>query len=276
MKRLRECGFDEIRAKKSLEENDGDVGASLESLLDEAFHLSTSPPPPPPAEIDREEIATLRQDEMMAVTSIYGDMFQEKIADKLWVMKLGLDHILKLVEGGSSDADKKRQIVDTRPICTFFAKGKCRYGKKCKLRHESPATKDAAASGGSALLPHELFEKALQIEEEHPFRLELRFPKDNAYPYQLPFISFSCVKGKWGRGLWMVILAKYLLVDYFICCYFFYLLMFSENFPVPLCLLITERLVEEARSLCECNMPITFSLIGMDRSEIRVRHDYRC
>ena len=196
MKRLRESGFDEIRAKQSLEDNDGDVGASLEALLDEAFGISASRAPD--ADLPyREEIATLREDEMTAVTSIYGDMFQEKIADKLWVMKMGLDHIIRLAEGGVSDADKKKnQVVDTRPICTYFAKGKCRYGKRCKLRHESPATKETSSSGDSALLPHELFEKALQIEEENPFRLELRFPKDNAYPYQLPYISFSCIKGR--------------------------------------------------------------------------------
>ena len=138
----------------------------------------------------------------MAVTSIYGEAFEEKIADKLWVMKLKLEHIVKLVEGGESETDRKKRegVVDNRPICTFFAKGKCRYGKRCKLRHDSPATfKNTASKDDSNLLPHELFEKALQIEEEHPFRLELRFPKDNAYPYHLPFISFSCAKGKMAK-----------------------------------------------------------------------------
>ena len=121
LKRLRESGFDEIRAKASLESNDGDVGASLESLLDEAFQFSSTASSS--LDVDRDEIATLREDEMMAVTSIYGDLFEEKIADKLWVMKLKLEHIVKLVEGVSDVDGKKNPALDTRPICTFFAKG---------------------------------------------------------------------------------------------------------------------------------------------------------
>ena len=141
IKRLRECGFDEIRAKNSLQSNDGDVGASLEALLYEAFQLSSSSSSSSsPSDVDRDEIASLREDEMMAVTSIYGDLFEEKIANKLWVMKLQLEHIVKLVEGGGGGAEEKKKSVDTRPICTFFAKGNKKSEKVLSRFQLSPVT----------------------------------------------------------------------------------------------------------------------------------------
>jgi hypothetical protein len=79
---------------------------------------------------EMEEIKTMREDEMMALTSIYDEMFQEKIPDKQWIIKLQLDHIKRLVFKSDAKETTTTSSEDNKPICTFFVRGKCRYGNK--------------------------------------------------------------------------------------------------------------------------------------------------
>lgn len=191
-------GFHRDRCVAALEKTDGDIGKSLEDLLTACFGLSGdcnenvaegegangySPLPRVEPDPDIMQAALFkRAEEKNALELIYEDMFTEKIPNSVWLMSLDLPELSEML-GKAAEAKKRLDellppVVDN--TCRFYAKGNCRQGARCKFIHEkeTPVKKKLTVP--------------IPADEPHrPFELEVRFPPENIYPYELPLIAFS-------------------------------------------------------------------------------------
>ncbi|XP_054656138.1 putative ATP-dependent RNA helicase DHX57 isoform X1 [Dunckerocampus dactyliophorus] len=177
-------GFNRERSKQALESEGGEFGATLEKLLyqvysecnkQEAFsHVLEG--------MSMEECLNQRQEEALALAAIFGDRFNERIANSVWVITLDL---LFLTENISTNYSRSQPSGrSSEKVCQFYLKGKgCRYGSKCKFKHQAPIQappdlQGPAQAGISSFSPLE-------------YELEVRFPKGNRYPAQAPVVAFS-------------------------------------------------------------------------------------
>ena len=178
----------------------------------------------------------------MALESIYGDRFIERIPNRVWVVSLELPHLTELIGGVNKRTNKtlcssqqlqtKRYAKSHLPICKFFQKGFCRFGKRCNNRHEKPDTG-----------PRERFVPTYDDDDDAgagklPFQLHVRFPPGNRYPYEVPLVAF---------------------------------LSTDEKVPNHTCLNVSFRLMQEARQQVGDCLPAVFSLISIleDVDELR-------
>ncbi|XP_064621431.1 putative ATP-dependent RNA helicase DHX57 [Lineus longissimus] len=185
LKKLQRYGFAKTRCVDALEQSDGDIGAALEFLLTKMAekYMQTSCE----AETTPEEIQEQRQEEMMALESIYGDDFKEKIADKIWTLKMELPALNEVIESRDAAAKKKaleRLPVDNREVCRFFLRGNCKFGhRNCRYKH---------------VIEKEKVPQAVLTESdmETMYEVEVRFPQDNKYPFQCPLVAFYSTNDK--------------------------------------------------------------------------------
>ncbi|XP_057710392.1 putative ATP-dependent RNA helicase DHX57 [Corythoichthys intestinalis] len=161
-------GFDRERSKQALESNGGEFGSTLEQLLQQVYterYGQDSISGGGLAALPEDECLNQRQEEALALAAIYGDRFQERITNSVWVVTLDALFL--------TDNIGKNYSVTSKNVCQFYLKSKgCRYGDKCKFKHQ------AAQAAISALSPLE-------------YELEIRFPKGNRYPSQAPVVAFS-------------------------------------------------------------------------------------
>lgn len=124
---------------------------------------------------------TEREDEMVALTSIYDDKIcEERVKNKHWVFhleipSLGQWHFKNNYNRSSSSSHERKRYV----CRTFAAKGTCRYGSNCKFIHDSSDTVSKNA------------QQEADLKLKSSFNLEIRFPENCNYPADMPLIMFS-------------------------------------------------------------------------------------
>jgi len=249
LKRLTSLGFHSSRCTDALNRCNGDIGEATELLLREAFNLrckkedrEESADREAPGQIissdeiieecngHTSELMEQRLDEKLALESIYGSAFTEKIPDKVWELRLPLDHLHKYLpveEGGGPGGGGRRGKWNSRgggrgqnrdgekEVCPFFLRGYCKFGKRCRKAHTEAKKTD---------------DKHLRNEEEKIFILEIRFLENSRYPKDpcIGFISTPLTK-----------------------------------FPTEYCIKITSRLMREAKLQAEDSLPSVFSLVSI-------------
>lgn len=191
---MRRYGFDRERARQALEVSRGDFGAALEHLLEQVFcerYGQKAVLPDGLKAVPLDECLAQRQEEAMALAAIYGDRFSERIANTVWTVSLDMS----LFIGGTASLSgltrsrDGRQAANNRKVCQFYLKGKgCRYGDKCKFKHQTPA-RDRSWTGSPD--PNGPSQPGFSSYSPPEYELEIRFPKGNRYPYQAPLMAFS-------------------------------------------------------------------------------------
>ena len=240
-------GFEKQRCVEALQLLDGDIGSSFEYLYCKCFDLPllievgkddddnddddseddldteakvrmTKEEKLKEKEVSWDEVEEQRREEILALESIYIDEFEVRIPDRLWMFRLELNNLVDMVMNSDKgqEAIKKNRNKENANICKFFKKGACRFGEKCRYKH---AVDDPNTNSDS-----------VEKNDKANFELELRFGKDNIYPYEPPIIGFSSL---------------------------------VHGFPYYICLRITECLLKEAQELASNQSPSSFSFIAM-------------
>uniref|UniRef100_A0AAR2JMS0 Putative ATP-dependent RNA helicase DHX57 n=1 Tax=Pygocentrus nattereri TaxID=42514 RepID=A0AAR2JMS0_PYGNA len=167
----------------------GEVGATLEFLLSQMFAErfgSTALGPQVPDPPSRKECVALRQEEALALTAIYGERFCERINDRVWTVILDL---LWFTEGRSrsseSTTDGHQTGSSSTQLCKFYLKGGCKFGSRCKFKHQS----QTESSGHRD--PHGPSQPGFSSNEKPVYQLEVRFQSGSRYPFQPPLAAFS-------------------------------------------------------------------------------------
>ena len=144
---------------------------SLDLPHDSSFSMETEDLP--------QEIAGLREEEKLALESIYEHRFEERIVNRVWLLYLDLPELKEMLHFHKSSESKplKKDLLE---VCKFYRKGHCRFGDQCRQLHitaEVGMKKEA--------------EKLQGPLAENLFTLEIRFPTGNRYPLEVPLIAFS-------------------------------------------------------------------------------------
>uniref|UniRef100_A0A672HHI3 Putative ATP-dependent RNA helicase DHX57 n=1 Tax=Salarias fasciatus TaxID=181472 RepID=A0A672HHI3_SALFA len=178
--KLSRYGFDRERSRRALEACGGEFGATLENLLQQVFSerygqeaVSTDGL----QSLPMDECLSQRQEEALALAAIYGERFSERIANAVWTVTLDFSLFSAGAAAVTTEKDKSRnggRGGSNRNICKFYLKGQgCRFGEKCKFKHELPKSEAASVDltgpsqpGFSSYSPPE-------------YELEIRFPKGN-------------------------------------------------------------------------------------------------
>uniref|UniRef100_A0A8B9NQM0 Putative ATP-dependent RNA helicase DHX57 n=1 Tax=Apteryx owenii TaxID=8824 RepID=A0A8B9NQM0_APTOW len=236
--KLSRYGFDKEHCRTVLRSCNGNIGASLEYLLLQCFaerygekmQVSAAA-----AQASREECLEQRQEEAFVLRSIYGEKFVERIQNRVWTFGLELEYLTnrlsKSKQKGSSTRDTTKQT--SQEICKFYLQGGCRFGSKCRFRHEIPPN-------------HPLRPAKSCVDDAHlrpnsdgspMYELEIRFPEENKYPLQAPLVAFYST---------------------------------NENLPLACRLHIAEFLFGKALVAAESGEPVVYALVTCleDESEI--------
>ena len=169
----------------------------------------------------------------MVLESMY-DGFAEKVKNHVWTVSV---NVPVLNEWCKNKLDKKSKIEkqleeskQQKEPCRFFLRGNCKFSAaNCRYLHQTPDE-----------IERKRLEKANQLKDAKEavqadmYTVEIRFPKGNRYPFDCPFVLFSC-----------------------------------ENVLVPgsVCLHIAERLMTEAKSMAESGTAVVFSLLTILQDE---------
>ncbi|XP_038072636.1 putative ATP-dependent RNA helicase DHX57 [Patiria miniata] len=189
--KLLKYGFHRDHCLAALEETNGDVGQALDHLLQECFHFSpkhkhkrkrTKSQGGGETDGQMQEALQQREEEAMALSSIYQEDFDERIPNRVWVMNFDLPHVTDhFVEKARSLQNRKQQMVDRSlssvGLCRFYQQGHCRFGSKCKFWHKRE---------GHSKSYQELCDNA----DAQVYQLEIRFPEGNLYPMEPPLVAF--------------------------------------------------------------------------------------
>uniref|UniRef100_A0A3Q1FUL6 Putative ATP-dependent RNA helicase DHX57 n=1 Tax=Acanthochromis polyacanthus TaxID=80966 RepID=A0A3Q1FUL6_9TELE len=230
-------GFDRERSKQALESGGGDFGATLEQLLHQIFserYGQKAVSPDNLAAVPMDECLNQRQEEALALAAIYGERFSERIANAVWTVTLDLSFLSNKSAKNSKDSAGRTsgQSANNSAICKFYLKGQgCRFGDKCKFRHEL-ATKGKSGAGSSDLKGPS--QPGFSSYSPPEYELEIRFPKGNRYPFQAPIVAFSTN---------------------------------DESVGAAGRLSVTERLFGEALAAAKSSEPVVFTLITLCEDE---------
>jgi len=227
--RLLSIGFHKSRCLTALERTDGDVGAAVELLMAEGFGIPLAERPgvgggdgessdpedsaapgdvvtsewrePPSDTGDDDEAAEWleqREEEKVALESIYENTFQEKIATKVWELRLELPHLWRHLPGAKEAEQKQKQKAkEMKGVCPWFTAGHCKFGRRCRQKHVQP---DNSKPTDDRHLRGE--------EEEKIFTLEIRFPPGNKYPRHPCLAVFSTAHSHFPRHASMKITSR--------------------------------------------------------------------
>ncbi|KAL6050769.1 hypothetical protein STEG23_015307, partial [Scotinomys teguina] len=189
VQKLSRYGFHTEHCRLALRICDGDLGAALEHLLEQCFsetfgeRMSLSEAA---VRISLHECVEQRQEEVLALRSICGEKFIERIQNRVWTIGLELEYLTnKFCD--SKQKGRANSVRDTSPeTCRFYLKGNCKFGSKCKFKHEVPPNQIIGRAEGIIDDSH------LNAEDESAFlyELEIRFSKDHKYPFQAPLVAF--------------------------------------------------------------------------------------
>ncbi|XP_075811962.1 putative ATP-dependent RNA helicase DHX57 isoform X2 [Microtus pennsylvanicus] len=247
VQKLSRYGFNTGHCHLALRVCDGDLGAALEHLLDQCFsekfgermRLSEAA-----TRISLHECVEQRQEEALALRSICGEKFIERIQHRVWTIGLELEYLTnkfcKSKQKGGANS-----VRDTSPeTCRFYLKGNCKFGSKCKFKHEVPPNQIIGRAERTVDDSH------LNADDDTAFlyELEIRFSEDHKYPSQAPLVAFYST---------------------------------NENLPLACRLHISEFLYGKALEFAKTSEPAVYSLMTLleEESEIvklltNTRHKY--
>ncbi|XP_020943251.1 putative ATP-dependent RNA helicase DHX57 isoform X1 [Sus scrofa] len=236
VQKLSRYGFHTEHCQAALRICDGDVGASLEHLLTECFSETFGERmkvPEAVSHISLDECVEQRQEEAFALKSICGEKFIERIQNRVWTIGLELEYLTsKFCK--SKRKESTRNIQETSvEICKFYLKGNCKFGSKCKFKHEVPPNQIVGRAERNVDDSH------LNANEDASFlyELEIRFSKDHKYPYQAPLVAFYSI---------------------------------NENLPLACRLHISEFLYGKALTFAETSEPVVYSLLTLLEEESEI------
>lgn len=183
--KLESYGFYKGHCVEALDYCKGDVDEALILLFSKYFPSYVNLDKPS-IEYNENEILELRSDEISALESIYDTAFEVKDINKVWQLKLKIDHLLihspseqKKKSEAKKEKEKEQRHGKKLEKCKNLLKGHCKYGDRCRYSHKL----DKAES--------------LSIDpnlDPNWFYLEIRFPAGNVYPYEAPlvFLKTTC------------------------------------------------------------------------------------
>ncbi|XP_064915126.1 putative ATP-dependent RNA helicase DHX57 isoform X4 [Columba livia] len=231
-----EYGFDSGRCRTVLRSCNGNIGASLEYLLLQCFteRYGEKMQVSATAAEASQEYLEQRQEEALALRSICGEKFVERIQNRVWTFSLDLEYLANRLtkskeKGGCTKGTAKQT---SKEICKFYLQGGCRFGSKCRFTHEFPPNHLLKPAKNSVDDAH------LRANSDGPvYELEVRFPEENKYPLQAPLVAFYST---------------------------------DENLPLACRLHIAEFLFGKALVAAESNEPVVYTLVTCleDESEI--------
>lgn len=228
--KLSRYGFDRERSKQALESGDGEFGSTLEHLLQQVFSERYGHKVVCPNDLDNvpmDECLSQRQEEALALTAIYGERFNERIANAVWTVSLDMPFHFQ-----STTVKPSSSKVNMRDVCRYYLKGQgCRFGAKCKFKHQLP-TKDPFEDCASKM--NGPSQPGISSYSPPEYELEIRFPKGNRYPFQAPVVAFSTN---------------------------------DESMDAAGRLSVTERLYGEALSAAKSSEPVVYTLITLCEDE---------
>ncbi|XP_062934635.1 putative ATP-dependent RNA helicase DHX57 isoform X2 [Cynocephalus volans] len=236
VQKLSRYGFNTERCQAALRICDGDVGASLEHLLTQCFsetfgeRMKVSEAV---GHISLDECVEQRQEEAFALKSICGEKFIERIQNRVWTIGLELAYLTsKFCKFKQRESTKNVQETSLE-TCRFYLKGNCKFGSKCKFKHEVPPNQIVGRAERSVDDSH------LNANEDASFlyELEIRFSKNHKYPYQAPLVAFYST---------------------------------NENLPLACRLHISEFLYGKALTFAETSEPVVYSLITLLEEESEI------
>ncbi|XP_069881522.1 putative ATP-dependent RNA helicase DHX57 isoform X2 [Dipodomys merriami] len=236
VQKLSRYGFHIERCQAALRICDGDLGAALEHLLTQCFsetfgkrmRISEAA-----NHVSLEECEEQRQEEALALRSICGEKFIERIQNRVWTIGLELEYLTsKLCK--SKQKESAKNVQDTSlETCKFYLKGNCKFGSRCKFKHEVP--------------PNQIVGRAEQVVDDSHlnasedtsflYELEVRFSKEHKYPYQAPLVAFYST---------------------------------NEHLPLPCRLHISEFLYGKALTCAKTSEPVVYSLITLLEEESEI------
>ncbi|MEQ2211227.1 hypothetical protein XENOCAPTIV_010527 [Xenoophorus captivus] len=190
-------GFDRERSKQALESGGGEFGVTLEQLLLQVFSERYGQKAVSPDDLQglpMDECLSQRQEEALALAAIYGERFNERIANAVWTVSLDLPFLSDKPSKSRGESVGKT----SRELCKFYLKDRgCRFGDRCRFRHELPGSERSGA-GSSDLKGPSL--PGFSSYSPPEYELEVRFPKQNRYPHQAPIVAFSTNDESVGAG----------------------------------------------------------------------------
>ncbi|KAI8788572.1 ATP-dependent RNA helicase DHX57 [Biomphalaria glabrata] len=230
IKKLQRCGFSLELCEEALQICDEDVGAAMEYLLNDFFDIRLSIKDTEATDTGSDlyrEVLEAREDEKMALKSIYDEAFEERIMGKVWALNLELQELTNLLKQKQTlqTCVKKTEDKNTdRKVCPFYRKGNCRFGDRCHYSHE------ISVIDKPQNLTHPIYANLRALEEHKcPFSIEIRFPDGSLYPHEPPLLVFSSE---------------------------------LEELPPYTRLNITKFLMQQAKEFAESKLPCIFSLIS--------------
>lgn len=172
-----------------------------------------------------------RQEEALALRSICGDKFVERIQNQVWTITLELAYLTDILSKAKQGNSITSNIVNTNSqgICKYYLRGDCKFGSRCKFKHETPHSQKS--------LPPIREDAHLRSDNAPVYELEVRFPEDNKYPYQPPLVAFYST---------------------------------NENLPLSCRLHLVEFLYEKALISSESNKPVVYDFITCLEDEAQV------
>ncbi|KAK5849246.1 hypothetical protein PBY51_008900 [Eleginops maclovinus] len=232
-------GFDRERGKQALETSGGEFGCTLEKLLLQIFserYGQKAVSPDGLEVVPMDECLSQRQEEALALAAIYGERFNERIANAVWTVTLDLSFLSENAAKNGRHGRRGEGVVHIRDVCKFFLKGQgCRFGNKCKFKHEFPTKGKSGAGSPDFQGPSQPGFSSISPPE---YELEVRFPKGNRYPFQAPIVAFSTT---------------------------------DESLGAAGRLSVTERLFGEALAASKSNEPVVYTLITLCEDETAIK-----
>uniref|UniRef100_A0A8C9PEX5 Putative ATP-dependent RNA helicase DHX57 n=1 Tax=Spermophilus dauricus TaxID=99837 RepID=A0A8C9PEX5_SPEDA len=235
VQKLSRYGFNIEHCQAALRICDGDLGASLEHLLIQCFsetfgeRMKISEAA---GHASLDECVEQRQEEALALRSICGEKFIERIQNRVWTIGLELEYLTS--KFCKSKQKESKNVREASPeTCKFYLKGNCKFGSKCKFKHEVPPNQIVGR------IERIVDDSHLNANEDASFlyELEIRFSKDHKYPYQAPLVAFYST---------------------------------NENLPLACRLHISEFLYGKALTLSETSEPVVYSLITLLEEESEI------
>ena len=167
----------------------------MEYLLNDLFNISLNVSGPADTTDVAEEVDTelleARDEEKMALQSIYDTAFEERIPNKCWVLNLDLPDLAEIIKTTFNLGAESKNREESKELCKFYLKGKCTFKGRCRFSHSLPLE----AGGGMADLSHPIYNTLREVEADRkpPFTLEIRFPQGCKYPLEAPLVAFSAL-----------------------------------------------------------------------------------
>ena len=144
-----------------------------------------------------QDLLDQRNDEKMALESIYETLFTEKLADKVWELQLTLEHLLKYLPKDNHKDRAKENGKSAKNICPYFLAGYCKFGKRCFKNHVNQENSRQADD-----------DHLTGAKDEKIFILEFRFASGSKYPQEPILVTFTTPMSQFPKTICMKITSR--------------------------------------------------------------------